>query len=376
MNKIKVGIIGASGYGGGELLRRLLVHPHVEIVGIDSRQYLGKSLAECWPQLVGFAEHLRFEDSDTVIDKCDVLFSAAPHATATSTVKSAIDKGKKVLDLSADFRLTPELFEQWYGTVHPHPELCSEAVYGLCEFHRDEIKETSLVAVPGCNSTTANFAVGPLAAHNLLGDNVVIHCITGISGAGRSAKVNNLYSEVNENYVPYSLAGTHRHTQEIEDLIGRVEAIASKNISAGKDTGVSQVLSKLKTHSNFEAGEFEAGKVSFNPYRVPMTRCEMASVYVRPEHKMGTEGVLELLHSFYQNEPLIIVQDALPQSKAVAGTDRVIISAKVDERTGHIVVLSTLDNMGKGAAGQAVQNFNIMHNFDEHLGLTLQAVWP
>jgi len=359
--KIKVGILGASGYGGGELLRRLLSHPHVEVVGIDSRQYLGKSVAECWPQLVGFAEHLTFEDSDTVIDKCDVLFSAAPHATATTTVKSAIDKGKKVLDLSADFRLKPDLFEQWYGVAHPHPELCEQAVYGLCEFHREEIKQTSLVAVPGCNSTTANFAIAPLAAEGLLGDNIVIHCITGISGAGRSAKVNNLYSEVNENYVPYSLAGTHRHTQEIEDLIGRVQAIEDKT----------QVLNNLKTHANFEAGQ-----VSFNPYRVPMTRCEMASVYVRPERTISTSEVLEMLHSFYQNEPLIVVQDAIPQSKAVAGTDRVIVSAKVDERTGHIVVLSTLDNMGKGAAGQAVQNFNIMHKFNEHLGLSLQAVWP
>ncbi len=361
MNKIKVGILGASGYGGGELLRRLLVHPHVEVVGIDSRQYLGKTVAECWPQLVGFAEYLRFEDSDTVIDKCEVLFSAAPHATATTTVKSAIDKGKKVLDLSADFRLKPHLFEEWYGTTHPHPELCAEAVYGLSEFHREEIRGSSLVAVPGCNSTTANFAIAPLAAHNLLGDNIVIHCITGISGAGRSAKVNNLYSEVNENYVPYSLAGTHRHTQEIEDLIGRVESIDDK----------AQVLNNLKTHSDFRPGQ-----VSFNPYRVPMTRCEMASVYVRPEQSISTKSIMELLHNFYENEPLIVVQDALPQSKAVAGTDRVIVSAKVDERTGHIVVLSTLDNMGKGAAGQAVQNFNIMHNFDEHLGLSLQAVWP
>ena len=226
IEKVKVGILGASGYGGAELLRRLLVHPHVTVSGVASRQFLGQRVGACWPQLIGCSD-LSFRDTDAVIAGCDVLFCATPHAETAPLVKRALDVGKRVVDLSADFRLSPEDYAVWYGP-HPHPELCERAVYGLVELHRDELKDAELIAVPGCNSTTANLALAPLAANGLLGRDIIVTVLAGVSGAGRSTSLGLHYAEVNENTKPYKVAGTHRHIAEIEATLGRVQVYGKR----------------------------------------------------------------------------------------------------------------------------------------------------
>ncbi|MEZ4630536.1 MAG: N-acetyl-gamma-glutamyl-phosphate reductase [Deinococcales bacterium] len=355
MKRLKVSILGASGYGGAELLRRLFQHPLVEVVGIGSRQYESQPLEACWPQFAGLSS-LIFEDTATIIEKCDLLFSAAPHGSATSDVKAALQSGRKVVDLSADFRLRPDTYRYWYKEEMHYPELYPQAIYGLCELHRQEIYGANLISNPGCHTTTANLALAPLAAAGLLGDDIIVNSATGISGAGRSAKVNNLYSEVNENYVPYSLAGTHRHTGEIEETLGRVKAMGRQ----------------LKTHA-----DFDPVMVSFNPYRAPMTRGILASCYTKsPDSNISEEKLLDLYQDFYSGEPLIHVSSSLPETKAVFGTDRCILSVRYDQRTGHIIALAATDNLGKGAAGQAVHNFNLMQGYEESLALIRQAVWP
>ena len=352
--KIRVGILGASGYGGAELLRRLLGHPHVTVSGVASRQFLGQTVGACWPQLVSNNE-LTFEDTDTVIAGCDVLFCATPHAETAPLVKKALDAGKKVVDLSADFRLSPEDYALWYGP-HPHPELCGRAVYGLVELHRDELKGAELVAVPGCNSTTANLALAPLAANGLLGRDIIVNVLAGVSGAGRSTSSGLHYPETNENAKPYKVAGTHRHTAEIEDTLGRVQTYGRQ----------------VQTHGNFPKPT-----VSFTPHLVPMTRGILATCTTRPEAKeLSDEGLLELYQDFYNGEKLVTVQRGLPQTKAVYGGDRTIVSVRFDKRSGMISAFAVTDNLGKGAAGQAVQAFNVANGFDETTGLFIQGVWP
>ncbi len=352
--KIKVGILGASGYGGAELLRRLLNHPHVTVSGVASRQFLGQGLSVCWPQLIGTSD-LTFEDIDTVISGCDVLFCATPHAETAPLVKKALDASKRVIDLSADFRLSPEDYAVWYGP-HPHPELCSRAVYGLVELHRDELAGAELVAVPGCNSTTANLALAPLAANGLLGRDIIVNVLAGVSGAGRSTSLGLHYPEINENAKPYKVAGTHRHIAEIEATLGRVQTYGRQ----------------AETHGNFAKPT-----VSFTPHLIPMTRGILATCTTRPEVVgLDDAGLLELYHTFYSGEKLVTVQADLPQTKAVYGSDRTVVSVRFDERTGLTSVFAVTDNLGKGAAGQAVQAFNVANGFDETTGLFLQGVWP
>jgi len=352
--RVKVGILGASGYGGAELLRRLLTHPHVTVSGVASRQFLGQPVSTCWPQLAGVSR-LVFEDTDAVIAGCDVLFCATPHAETAPLVKEALEAGKRTIDLSADFRLSPEEYETWYGP-HPHPELCDRAVYGLVELHRDELKGAELVAVPGCNCTTANLALAPLAANGLLGREVIVNVITGVSGAGRGASLGFHYPEANENAKPYKVAGTHRHTAEIEATLGRVQAFGR------------QVRTK---------GDFAKPTVSFTPHLVPMTRGILATCTTRSETGgLSDEGLLALYEDFYNGEQLVTVQRELPQTKAVYGSDRSLVSVRFDPRSGAVSAFCALDNLGKGAAGQAVQGFNVALEFDETLGLFTQGVWP
>jgi N-acetyl-gamma-glutamyl-phosphate reductase len=353
---IKVGILGASGYGGAELIRRLHRHPQVTLSGLGSRQFLGQPLDACWPQFVGLSE-LTFQDNDAVIERCEVLFCATPHGDTAPLVKQALAAGKRVIDLSADFRLPPELYAVWYGHPHPHPELYAKARFGLVELHRKELKGAALIANPGCNSSAAILALAPLAAADLLGEDVIINIITGVSGAGRSAKLPFHYTEVNESVRPYNVAGHHRHTAEVELTLGRVKAFGRS----------------LQTHS-----EPEVLTISFNPHLVPMSRGIVATTYTRPatDRPLSTEALLALYRDFYANDPLIHVQQALPESKAVAGSDRTLISVRFDARSGHIVAMAALDNLGKGAAGQAVQNFNVMHGLPETTALFLEGIWP
>ncbi len=354
MARVRVGILGASGYGGAELLRRLLTHPQVTVSGVASRQFLGRPVSACWPQLAGVDE-LVFEDADAVTAGCDTVFCATPHGETAPLVKRALDAGKRVVDLSADFRLSPGDYATWYGP-HPHPELCSRAVYGLTELHREELKGAELIAVPGCNCTTANLALAPLAAHGLLGRDVVVNIIAGVSGAGRSTALGFHYPEANENAKPYKVAGTHRHTAEIEDTLGRVQAFG---------------------HSVKTRGDFSGPTVSFTPHLVPMTRGILATCLTRPDGgRLDDEALLELYTTFYAGESLVTVQTDLPQTKAVYGSDRTLVSVRFDARSKMVTAFAVTDNLGKGAAGGAVQAFNVAHGFAETTGLFMQGVWP
>lgn len=354
MALLNVGILGASGYGGAELLRRLLGHPEVTVSGMASRQFLGQSVSACWPQLVG-ASDLRFADTDEVIAGCDVLFCATPHAETAPLVARALRAGKKVVDLSADFRLSAEDYEVWYGT-HPHPELVARAVYGLVELHRAELGGADLIAVPGCNCTAANLALAPLAANGLLGPDITVNVLTGISGAGRSTSLGFHFPEMNENAKPYKVAGMHRHTAEIEDTLGRIGVYGRQ----------------LRTR-----GDYTKPTVSFTPHVVPMSRGILATCVTHPAAgNLTSEGLLDLYRAFYEGEALVTVTEDLPQTKAVYGSDRTVVSVRLDRRSGVVTAFGAIDNLGKGAAGQAVQAFNVSQGFEETLGLFTQGVWP
>jgi N-acetyl-gamma-glutamyl-phosphate reductase len=298
---------------------------------------------------------LLFTSSSEALKRGELIFSALPHGTALEVVKEARETGKRVVDLSADYRLSPEDYQRWYGKEHPYPALCAQAVYGLSELHRGETRGAGLVANPGCHATAAALALAPLAAHGLLGPDTVVHSATGASGAGRAPPTGFHYSDVNENYQPYGVAGTHRHTAEIENSLGRVRR-------AGR---------QVTTHD-----AFEPVLVSFNPHLAPMTRGILASCSTRPEAAPDGGELLELYRHFYAGERLVHVQAELPQTKSVYGSDRTLISVRKDARSGHIVAFAALDNLGKGAAGQAVQNMNLMCGFEETAGLSVAAVYP
>ena len=359
MTKISVGILGASGYGGAELLRRLAQHPQAEVVALGSRQFLGQEVAACWPQFAGYAplESLRFSNSDAVLEASELLFCATPHGATAPLVAQALAAGKPVVDLSADFRLPPELYELWYGHAHPHPELYPEARFGLVELHRRELAGARLIANPGCNSSTAILALAPLAAHDLLGESAIANILTGVSGAGRSADLGFHYPELEQNSRPYKVAGTHRHTAEIELTLGRLRA-------QGRH---------LETHE-----AHEPLTVAFNPHLVPMARGILATCYARPgsSHELSDDELLELYENFYRDDPMVTVQRELPQTKAVFGSDRSLVSVRYDARSERIIAFAATDNLGKGAAGQALQNFNLMHGFEETLGLMQTGLWP
>lgn len=362
MSGLTAGILGASGYGGAGLAARLARHPQVSGLLLGSRRYDGQRVDACWPQFGGRLAAQRFMDSQAVTDACDVLFCATPHGATAPLVAAALAAGKRVIDLSADFRLDPASYEEWYGVPHPHPELYERARYGLVELHRADLKDAELVASPGCNATAGSLAVAPLAAAGLLSDSVVVTVLTGASGAGRTPGGSFTFAELNENAKAYKPSGTHRHTAEIEATAGRAAAAAAQG--HGK---------ALRTHDSFTPRQ-----VSFTPHLVPMTRGILATCTVKlPDDADLTQHALQqLLADYYADDPLIDVQPELPQTKAVLDSDRAVISGHYDPRSRHAIVLCAIDNLGKGAAGQAVQGFNLAFGFDETDGLSTAGVWP
>ncbi len=353
----RVGVLGASGYGGAGLLERLSRHAGVELVAVGSRQYQGEPIEACWPQFAGLYPELRFEPNEAVLERSEVVFCATPHGATAPLVKQALDAGVRVIDLSADFRLDPDTYARWYGLEHPHPELYPEARYGLVELHRHELPGARLVASPGCNATAASLALAPLAAGGLLGPGAVCDIVTGVSGAGRAPSQALHYTEVNENARPYKVAGSHRHTAEIEATVGRARA-------AGK---------RLATHD-----PFTPYTVSFNPHLVPMSRGILATCTTQPVETddLSDETLLELFRDYYEGDRLIVVQSELPQTKAATGSDRAVLSVRFDARACTVAAFCVIDNLGKGAAGQAVQAFNVAFGFDEVEGLTRGGMWP
>jgi N-acetyl-gamma-glutamyl-phosphate reductase len=344
---LKVGIVGASGYTGVELARLICRHPGAELAVATSRQYAGEKLATVYPSLLGMTDIVCENISGAdLAARADLFFTAVPHQTAMAIVPDLLEAGKKVVDLSADFRIhDAEVYEQWYQ-AHSAPAYLQEAVYGLPELHRDKILGARLVANPGCYPTSVILALAPLLKAGVIkDDNLIIDSKSGAAGAGRSAQVASLYCEVNDGFRAYKV-GEHRHTPEIE-----------------------QELSLLADNSL---------TISFTPHLLPMSRGILSTIYADLQGDVDAGGVEQLYHDFYQDEPFVRLCPAgqLPATQFVRGSNFCDIGYKIDPRTGRIIVLSAIDNLVKGAAGQAVQNMNLISGFAETDGLLNVPLFP
>lgn len=344
---MNVAIVGASGYTGVELARLLVSHPEVTVSCLTSRQHTGTPFSEVFPSM---RNHLDLVcdpvDLELICSKADLIFTALPHKTAMEVVPQLLDAGKKVIDLSADYRLKDaETYAEWYEP-HTSPDLLVEAVYGLPELYRTEIADARLIANPGCYPTSAALALAPLLKQALIDvDTLIIDSKSGVSGAGRAAKEGSLYCEVNESFKAYGVA-THRHTPEIE-----------------------QTLSLLSG---------QPVTVSFTPHLLPVNRGILTTCYATMTQASSTEYIVSKFKEFYVDEPFIRVLPAgkLPDVGFVRGSNYCDIGVVCDERTGRVIVVSAIDNLVKGAAGQAVQNMNILIGLDETTGLNQVGLFP
>ena len=345
---IKVGIIGATGYAGGELVRILLGHKEVEIKWFGSRSYIDKKYASVYQNMFQIVDAVCLDDNmEELADQVDVIFTATPQGFCASLINEEILSKVKVIDLSADFRMKDvSVYEKWYGIEHKAPQFLEEAVYGLCEMNREEIKKARLVANPGCYTTCSILTAYPLAKEGLIDmSTLIIDAKSGTSGAGRGAKIANLFCEVNENMKAYGVA-THRHTPEIEEQLG------------------------------YASGEKVL--LNFTPHLVPMNRGILATEYAKLTREVTYEEVKAIYDKYYANEKFVRVlkKGVCPETKWVEGSNYVDINFVIDERTGRIVMMGALDNLVKGAAGQAVQNMNLLFGFDEAEGLNMVPMFP
>lgn len=350
---VKVGIIGATGYAGNELVRLLMGHKDVEIKWYGSRSYIDKKYAEVYQNMFEIVEDNCLDDNmEELASKVDVIFTATPQGFLSGVLTEEILSKVKIIDLSADFRIKDvRTYEKWYKIEHKSPQFIEEAVYGLCEINRDKVKGARLIANPGCYTTCSILTAYPLVKEGLIDpDTLIIDAKSGTSGAGRGAKLPNLFCEVNENMKAYGVTN-HRHTPEIEEQLG---------YAAGKEI-----------------------VVNFTPHLVPMNRGILATEYATLNKKAdGTlptyEEVKAVYDKYYKNEKFVRVleKDICPETKWVEGSNYVDVNFKIDERTGRIVMMGALDNLVKGAAGQAVQNMNLLFGFDEAEGLNLVPMFP
>ena len=350
---IKAGIIGATGYAGGELVRLLLQHKEVEIKWYGSRSYIDQKYASVYGNMFQLVEDTCLDDNmEELAKQVDVIFTATPQGFCASVINDSILNRTKIIDLSADFRIKDvSVYEKWYGITHKAPQYIKEAVYGLCEINREKTKGARLVANPGCYTTCSILTAYPLVKEGLIDpQTLIIDAKSGTSGAGRGAKVNNLYCEVNENIKAYGVA-THRHTPEIEEQLG---------YAAGKE-----IL------------------VNFTPHLVPMNRgilvTEYATLTKKADGSLPTyEEIRAVYDKYYADEYFVRVleKNVCPETKWVEGSNFVDVNFKIDERTGRIIMMGALDNIVKGAAGQAVQNMNMMFGLDEKEGLELVPMFP
>ena len=344
---IRIGIIGASGYTGAELARILCGHPEATLTVATSRQYAGKLLAEVFPSLQDKTD-IRCIDADVedLIDRADLFFTAVPHQTAMAIVPLLLEAGKKVVDLSADFRIhDPNVYEQWYQP-HTAPQYLDEAVYGLPELHREKIRTSRLIANPGCYPTSIILGVAPLLKEGLIEpDTLVADSKSGTSGAGRSAQTGTLFCEVADGFRAYKV-GAHRHTPEIEQEI---------SLLCGKDV-----------------------VISFTPHLVPMSRGILSTVYAKAIKSLHDDEIHQIYADFYKDEQFVRLcsPGSYPATQFVRGSNFCDLGFKFDTRTNRIVVLSVIDNLVKGAAGQAVQNMNLLSGLPEELGLTGVPLFP
>jgi N-acetyl-gamma-glutamyl-phosphate reductase len=345
---IKVAICGASGYTGAELLRILRLHPHVQITAVTSEKSAGKRVTDSFPHLVEY-EHLIFQplQPEKLLSQADLFFLALPHAASQEAVDFFYRNGKKVIDLSADYRLkAPDIYEAWYKTPHRYPETLQQAIYGLPELYREQIKNARLIANPGCYPTSAILAVTPALEKKLIDpEAIIIDSKSGTSGAGRKADISIAFCEVHDGFKAYGVA-SHRHTPEIEQQL---------SLAAGKDI-----------------------TINFTPHLVPMDRGILTTAYGRLVSTIDTETVQQIYQEAYQDEPFVHVlnSEAMPNTKYVRGSNHCMIGVKVNPRTKTLIMVSALDNLVKGASGQAIQNMNILAALPETTGLQYLGLYP
>jgi len=345
---IKVGIIGATGYAGGELTRLLLGHKEVEIKWYGSKSYINKKYYEVYQNFFQIVDDKCLGDSmNELSNMVDVIFTATPQGFCSSLISEKILSKSKIIDLSADFRIKNiGTYENWYGIHHPSVKFIEEAVYGLCEINRNNIKSARLVANPGCYPTCTILSIYPLLKEGLININsIIVDAKSGTSGAGRSVKIDNSYCEVNENIKAYGVTN-HRHTPEIEEQL---------SYAAGEDL-----------------------KINFTPHLVPMNRGILTTSYASLNKEITYDEVKSVYDKYYEKEVFtrVLDKDIFPQTKWVTGSNYVDINFKIDPRTNRIIIMGAMDNLIKGAAGQAVQNMNFMFGIKETMGLTQPPMFP
>lgn len=345
---IKVGIIGSTGYAGGELARLLLQRDDVEIKWYGSKSYVDQKYASIYQNMFQIVDDTCMDDNMAELaDQVDVVFTATPQGLCASLVNEEILSKVKIIDLSADFRIKDvETYEKWYKIKHPAPEFIKEAVYGLPEINREAIRKARLVANPGCYPTCSTLAIYPLTKEGLIDtDTLIIDAKSGVSGAGRGAKVDNLYCEVNESCKAYGVA-THRHTPEIEEQL---------SYAAGKPV-----------------------TLNFTPHLIPMNRGILITAYASLTREVSYEEVKAIYDKYYTNEQFVRVleKDICPQTRWVEGSNFVDVNFKIDPRTKRIIMMGAMDNVVKGAAGQAVQNMNLLFGLPENTGLKQIPLFP
>lgn len=347
---VKVGIIGATGYAGNELVRILLGHKDVEIVWLGSRSYIDQNYSDVYRNMFKLVDAKCVDDNmEQLANEVDVIFTATPQGLCASLVNDDILSKVKIIDLSADFRLkNVDIYEKWYKLEHKSPQYIDEAVYGLCEINRDKVtKDTRIIANPGCYTTTSILTLYPLVKEGIINpDTIIIDAKSGTSGAGRGAKVANLFCEVNESMKAYGV-GTHRHTPEIEEQLG---------YACGRDDL----------------------KLIFTPHLVPMNRGILVTAYANLAKDVTYEDVKAAYDKYYDKEYFVRVlpKDVCPETRWVEGSNFVDIGFKIEPRTNRIIAMGALDNLVKGAAGQAVQNMNLLFGFDENEGLKMAPMFP
>lgn len=347
---IKVGIIGATGYAGNELVRLLLGHKDAEIVWLGSRSYIDQNYSDVYRNMFKLVDAKCMDDNmEQLANEVDVIFTATPQGLCASLVNDEILSKTKIIDLSADFRLKDvNVYEQWYKLEHKAPQYIDEAVYGLCEINRDKVsKDTRIIANPGCYTTTSILTLYPMVKEGIINpDTIIIDAKSGTSGAGRGAKVANLFCEVNESMKAYGV-GTHRHTPEIEEQLG---------YACGRDDL----------------------RLIFTPHLVPMNRGILVTAYANLTKDVTYEDVKAAYDKYYDKEYFIRVlpKDVCPETRWVEGSNFVDIGFKIEPRTNRLIMMGALDNLVKGAAGQAVQNMNLLFGLPENEGLQLAPMFP
>ena len=346
MDKKKVAVLGASGYTGSDLLRILLEHPNVEITHLTAEKHAGRMISDVFPHLKGLIDlELKPLKPKSIPKNIDVIFAALPHGTSAAVIKELYDRDVKIIDLGADFRISNKNYKKWYGQ-HPCPELIKKAVYGITELNREKIKKAKLIANPGCYPTSSILGLAPLVKNKLADESsIIVDSKSGVSGAGRSPSLDYHFSEVNEGLKAYKV-GEHRHMPEIEEALSNYSGL---NV-----------------------------KVSFTPHLIPMDRGILSTIYVNLNKKLTTKKLIDIYSKHYKDERFVRIstEKIYPSTKQVRGSNFCDIGIKVNSAGNRAVIVSVIDNLVKGASGQAVQNMNVMLGYDEHTGINTSPVFP